>query len=210
MTERHGWTLAVHPLFLAQLGRLRLAAQLKPPAHAEARLLATLNHLVFDRIPADPQCCSHAVNVDGGMLRPGWWAARFSGGRFTLYYQADAAARRIVYAWVADRETMPDPIIRNEAFVLHGHICAVTSAGQITLPEPARDALGLLGGSQIGYRLEGGQCSVHRMPASAIGTRQLPVIPPAATRPPPPSFRQFPVHAIAQRITARRSRRVLQ
>jgi toxin YhaV len=210
MTERHGWILSIHPLFLAQLDRLRLAASPKSTICAEARLLARLHHLIFDRIPADPQSCGHAVTATAGLLRHGWYAARFAGGRFTLYYQADPTARRIVYAWVADRDAMPDATIQNDAFVLHGHICAVTAAGQMTLPQAARDALGLRAGSQIGYWLDGGQFLINRLPAAAIGTRPAAVIQPALPRLTPPSFRHFPVHAVAPQAPAKRPRRVLQ
>ncbi len=57
------------------------------PGHANTKLLAALNELVFQTIPA--------------------FRAKFGNGRFRLFFRYDAGARIIIFAWVNDDTTLP-------------------------------------------------------------------------------------------------------
>lgn len=113
MSEANGWTLLAHPLFLEQVERLTNAverAKRRDPKtwrqSANAKLLAAIHHLAFERIPADP---ARPEFRQGGTLGPDrkhWFRAKFGGNRFRLFFRYSSTARIIVYAWVNDRDTL--------------------------------------------------------------------------------------------------------
>ena len=111
--ERQGWRLFAHPLLLDQLERLLAAvarAKRADPrgwrAKADAKLLAALRSLLFDRIPRDPFASEFRQGNTLGPTNRHWYRAKFGGNRFRLFFRADSRARVIVYAWVNDRDTL--------------------------------------------------------------------------------------------------------
>lgn len=113
MLAAHGWQLYAHPLLLDQLERLIAAvekARAKDPRDyaktASAKVLASLNHLMFDSIPQDPARPEYRQGATLGDSRKHWFRARFGGQRFRLFFRYRADARVIVYAWVNDQDTL--------------------------------------------------------------------------------------------------------
>lgn len=111
--ERHGWSLYAHPLFLNQLERLLAGVERAKKSapdewrrKADARTLAAIRALVFDRIPRDPLSSEFRQGNTLGKEHRHWFRAKFGGGRFRLFFRADSQARVIVYAWVNDRDTL--------------------------------------------------------------------------------------------------------
>ncbi len=113
MLERNGWRLLAHPLLLAQVERLAVAAararQSDPEgwqSNANVKLLAALRELMLERVPRDPL---DPVFRQGNTLGPAhrhWFRAKFGGNRFRLFFRADTRARVVVYVWVNDRDTL--------------------------------------------------------------------------------------------------------
>jgi len=113
MLTINGWTILAHPLFLDQLEKLTGAVQAlkekKPEDYrknANTKLLATLNKLVFEAIPADPMA---TVYRQGSTLGDGykhWFRAKFGNGRFRLFFRYDSNAKVIIFAWVNDETTL--------------------------------------------------------------------------------------------------------
>lgn len=109
--EAFGWTILAHPLFLDQIERLVAAAEaeasgLTGHVGANAKLLAHLLDLAFDKIPRDP---GNAAFRQGGTLgdnRKHWFRGKTGNGRYRLFYRFQSAARIIVYAWVNDENSL--------------------------------------------------------------------------------------------------------
>lgn len=109
----NGWTILAHPLFLDQLEKLTSAVEdlkFKKPgdyqSHANTKLLAALNKLVFETIPTDPTL---SVYRQGATLGPGyrhWFRAKFGNGRFRLFFRYDSSSKVIIFAWVNDDKTL--------------------------------------------------------------------------------------------------------
>ncbi len=108
-----GWSIYIHPLMQGQLDRLSESvarAQRSNPEgwrhHPDARLLAMITELMFERIPRDPLAPNFRQGNTLGPERRHWFRAKFGGSRFRLFYRCDSAAKVIVYAWVNDRNTL--------------------------------------------------------------------------------------------------------
>src|SRR5690606_5687085 len=113
MLTVNGWTILAHPLFLDQLERLVdavAALQAKKPAeyqkHANTKLLAALNKLVFETIPADPAAPVYRQGSTLGPAHRHWFRAKFGNGRFRLFFRYDSTAKVIIFAWVNDETTL--------------------------------------------------------------------------------------------------------
>lgn len=109
----NGWTILAHPLFLDQLEKLTGAVEAlkakRPDQHqksANAKLLAALNKLVFQTIPADPAAAIYRQGSTLGDGRRHWFRAKFGNGRFRLFFRYDTGARIIIFAWVNDETTL--------------------------------------------------------------------------------------------------------
>lgn len=109
--EAFGWTILAHPLFVDQLEKIVAAAEaegLGLTAHVgpNAKLLAHLLDLAFEKIPRDP---GNAAFRHGGTLgdaRKHWFRGKTGNGRYRLFYRFQSAARIIVYAWVNDENSL--------------------------------------------------------------------------------------------------------
>ncbi|SIQ49100.1 toxin YhaV [Rhizobium sp. RU33A] len=113
MNTVKGWIIRAHPLFLDQLERLTLAVEkeaLKKPdafkSGANFKLLAALEKLVFESIPADPTLPVFRQGGTLGSKRKHWFRAKFGNGRFRLFFRYNSTARVLVFAWVNDADTL--------------------------------------------------------------------------------------------------------
>ncbi|OZB19106.1 MAG: toxin [Hyphomonas sp. 34-62-18] len=113
MLTINGWTLLAHPLFLDQLEKLIEAVEAlkakKPDEfqkHANTKLLAALNKLVFETIPADPTITAYRQGSTLGDDHKHWFRAKFGKGRFRLFFRYESKAKVIIFAWVNDETTL--------------------------------------------------------------------------------------------------------
>lgn len=107
----HGWTVFVHPLFLAQIEALVLQVeslkQKDPVGYVKknaSKRLAAIAKLAFDVIPQDP---THPEYRQGGTLGDAhkhWFRAKFF-QQYRLFFRYHAAARVLVFAWVNDDDS---------------------------------------------------------------------------------------------------------
>ncbi|MGE3708528.1 MAG: type II toxin-antitoxin system YhaV family toxin [Hyphomicrobiaceae bacterium] len=113
MLTINGWTILAHPLFLDQLEKLTDAVETlkakKPDEYqrnASTKLLAALNKLVFQTIPADPTATVYRQGSTLGEAHKHWFRAKFGNGRFRLFFRYDSTAKIIIFAWVNDETTL--------------------------------------------------------------------------------------------------------
>jgi toxin YhaV len=109
----NGWTVRAHPLLLDQLERLtasvEILSQKDPEGYqqsANAKLLAALQLLLFDKIPQDPASTSYVQGHTLGTSRRHWFRAKFGGARFRLFFRYSTRAKVIIFAWVNDENTL--------------------------------------------------------------------------------------------------------
>jgi toxin YhaV len=109
----HGWTIRAHPLLLDQLEKLTVAVdelRLRKPDDfqdsANAKLLAALSELIFDKVPLDPSSSSYRQGKTLGTNRKHWFRAKFGNGRFRLFFRYSSSARVIIFAWVNDENSL--------------------------------------------------------------------------------------------------------
>lgn len=113
MMTINGWTILAHPLFLDQLEKLIDAVEAlkarKPDEYqknASTKLLAALNKLVFQTIPADPTATIYRQGSTLGEAHKHWFRAKFGNRRFRLFFRYDSTAKVIIFAWVNDETTL--------------------------------------------------------------------------------------------------------
>lgn len=113
MLTINGWTILAHPLFLDQLEKLTgtvEALKAKKPdecqKNANTKLLAALNKLVFQTVPADPTATAYRQGATLGDAYKHWFRAKFGNGRFRLFFRYDSNAKVIIFAWVNDETTL--------------------------------------------------------------------------------------------------------
>lgn len=107
----HGWTVFVHPLFLAQIEALILQVESlkqKDPAgyvkkNASKRLVA-ITKLAFDVIPQDPTRPEYRQGGTLGDAHKHWFRAKFF-QQYRLFFRYHAAAKVLVFAWVNDDDS---------------------------------------------------------------------------------------------------------
>jgi len=98
----HGWAICFHPLFRAQLAKLRSEVEsikLKTPAkhasHSKTKRLAAIERLVFDLI---------RQGATLGKEYRHWFRAKFF-QQYRLFFRYHAGERVIVFAWITDEQT---------------------------------------------------------------------------------------------------------
>ncbi len=107
----HGWTIFVHPLFLAHLETLAEQVQglkQKDPVgyvkkNATKRLAAIIK-LAFDAIPQDPMRPEYRQGNTLGDDHKHWFRAKFF-QQYRLFFRYHAPSKVIVLAWVNDEDT---------------------------------------------------------------------------------------------------------
>jgi toxin YhaV len=124
--EVNGWTLLLHPLLVAQLEKLTVAAEEETrrtrgggtPATANAKVVAALFELMFRVIPEDPTRAEYRQGATLGERRNHWFRAKFGAGRFRLFFRYLERARVIVYVWVNDQESLRTYGSRTDAYAV--------------------------------------------------------------------------------------------
>lgn len=123
MLTINGWTILAHPLFLDQLEKLTDAVEAlkakKPDEYhrnASTKLLAALNKLVFQTVPADPTATVYRQGSTLGEAHKHWFRAKFGNGRFRLFFRYDSTAKVIIFAWVNDETTLRTYGAKSDAY----------------------------------------------------------------------------------------------
>lgn len=109
---RNGWRLFAHPLFAEPLHRLvekveKLKAQspenyINEPA---AKLLATIEDLIYKHIPSNPEAPQYRQGNTLGTENEHWFRAKFH-RRYRLFFRYSTQHKVIVYAWLNDENTL--------------------------------------------------------------------------------------------------------
>ena len=121
MTSVNGWALYAHPLLTGQLEKLTDAAERERHIPGpNTKLLAALNHLIFEAIPQDPSRPEYRQGATLGSNHKHWFRAKFGNGRYRLFYRYDSQAKVIVYAWVNDASTLRTYGSRTDAYAGFG------------------------------------------------------------------------------------------
>lgn len=125
MLTINGWTILAHPLFLDQLEKLTEtveALKAKKPEdyrkNANTKLLAALNKLVFEAVPADPTATAYRQGSTLGDDYKHWFRAKFGNGRFRLFFRYDSNAKVIIFAWVNDETTLRTYGAKTDAYTV--------------------------------------------------------------------------------------------
>lgn len=107
----HGWTVFVHPLFLAQIEALLLQVeslkQKDPVGYVKknaSKRLAAITKLAFDVIPQDPARPEYRQGGTLGDAHKHWFRAKFF-QQYRLFFRYHAAAKVLVFAWVNDDDS---------------------------------------------------------------------------------------------------------
>lgn len=107
----HGWTVFVHPLFLAQIEALILQVeslkQKDPVGYVKknaSKRLAAITKLAFDVIPQDPTRPEYRQGGTLGDVHKHWFRAKFF-QQYRLFFRYHAAAKVLVFAWVNDDDS---------------------------------------------------------------------------------------------------------
>lgn len=125
MPEIHGWTVRAHPLLLDQLEKLTSSveelARKRPDDYREnanAKLLASLVALIFDKIPRDPSSTAYVQGNTLGTKRRHWFRAKFGNGRFRLFFRYSSQAKVFIFAWVNDENSLRTYGSRTDAYAV--------------------------------------------------------------------------------------------
>ena len=107
----HGWTVFVHPLFIAQIEALILQVeslkQKDPAGYVKknaSKRLAAITKLAFDVIPQDPTRPEYRQGGTLGDAHKHWFRAKFF-QQYRLFFRYHAAAKVLVFAWVNDDDS---------------------------------------------------------------------------------------------------------
>jgi toxin YhaV len=108
----NGWKLYLHPLLHDQLIRLieqvEALAKKNPAAYKEeaaTKLLATINRLIREIIPRDPNAPEFRQGNTLGKDNRHWFRAKFH-RRYRLFYRFATKEKVIIYAWLNDEKTL--------------------------------------------------------------------------------------------------------
>lgn len=111
--ERYnGWLLLAHPHLEDQFSTWQNQAIHVIQADTEGyrsnfkvKRLATLERLMFERIPSDPTSPQWLLGNSLGAENRAWRRAKFL-ERYRLFFRFDSAAKVIIYAWVNDESSL--------------------------------------------------------------------------------------------------------
>lgn len=107
----NGWSIFVHPLFLAQLetltGQVEALRRKDPQSYVKknaTKRLAAIQKLAFEVIPQDPTRPEYRQGGTLGEEYKHWFRAKFF-QQYRLFFRYHAQARIIVLAWVNDEDS---------------------------------------------------------------------------------------------------------
>jgi toxin YhaV len=134
----NGWKFYVHPLFHSQLIRLteqvEALARKNPATYKEeaaSKLLATINRLIRQIIPRDPNGPEFRQGNTLGKDNRHWFRAKFH-QRYRLFYRFATKEKVIIYAWLNDEKTLRKPGSKTDPYsVFRGMLEAGDPPGSI-------------------------------------------------------------------------------
>lgn len=107
----HGWTVFVHPLFLAQIEALVQQVEAFKQKDSvgyvkknASKRLAAITKLAFDVIPQDPARPEYRQGGTLGDDHKHWFRAKFF-QQYRLFFRYHAQSKVIVFVWVNDEDT---------------------------------------------------------------------------------------------------------
>ncbi|HUG41801.1 MAG TPA: type II toxin-antitoxin system YhaV family toxin [Longimicrobiales bacterium] len=126
----NGWTVLGHALFLDQMERLVSAVEAErtedpaAPPSGNAKLLAHLLDLAFEKIPGDPGSSAFRHGGTLGDDRKHWFRGKTGNGRYRLFYRYHSGARIIVLAWVNDEQSLRTYGAETDAYAVFASMLA--------------------------------------------------------------------------------------
>ena len=96
----------VYDGLVAEVARLAAASPVDYVGHPRAKLLARINKIILEEIPADPGHKDYRQGKALGAANKNWFRAKFLKGRFRLFYRFDSSAKVIIYCWINDENTL--------------------------------------------------------------------------------------------------------
>lgn len=109
--EANGWRLFVFSTLENELNALRasvskeLARGKKADQIPAAKRLRSLEFLMFDAIPQNPENKNYLLGNTLGPEFKQWRRAKFS-GQYRLFFRFDSRLRVIIYCWVNNEQTL--------------------------------------------------------------------------------------------------------
>ena len=110
--QANGWALYLHPLFRQQLEKLTSRVERLQAADPEGyrdqpatKLLASIDRLMREVIPADPGARAFRQGNTLGADNRHWFRAKFH-ERYRLFYRFSTKEKVLIYAWVNDDSTL--------------------------------------------------------------------------------------------------------
>ncbi len=121
----NGWRLYMYPAFkavydglVAEVGRLAAASPDDYVSHPKTKLLARINRIILDEIPADPGHKDYRQGKALGAANKNWFRAKFLKGRFRLFYRYDSSSKLIIYCWINDENTLRKEGARTDPYAV--------------------------------------------------------------------------------------------
>jgi toxin YhaV len=123
--ERYnGWLLLAHPELEDQLSKLTtdvVRLQTRDPSgyqsSSKAKRLATLEKLIFEVIPSNPEAKLWLLGNSLGKTNRAWRRAVFL-QQYRLFFRFDSRAKILVYGWVNDERTLRAYGSRTDAYAV--------------------------------------------------------------------------------------------
>jgi toxin YhaV len=122
---RNGWALFLYPAFqtvydglVTEVARLAAENPADYTAHPKTKLLARINTLILDEIPADPGHKDYRQGTKLGREHKNWFRAKFLKNRFRLFFRFDSVQKVIIYCWVNDENTLRKDGARTDPYAV--------------------------------------------------------------------------------------------
>ena len=110
---RNGWRLFTHLTFktvydglVADVDRLAAKNPTDYTSHPKAKLLARINTLILEEIPADPNHKDYRQSTKLRDQYKNWFRVKFLKNRFRLFFRFDSTSKIIIYCWVNDENSL--------------------------------------------------------------------------------------------------------
>lgn len=109
---KNGWNIFFHPCLESQLtllnagvSKLRKKDPVGYKKKSKAKLLAAINHLMFEKIPQDPALPEYRQGETLGTQNKHWFRAKFF-QQYRLFFRFDSNSKIIIFAWVNNEKTL--------------------------------------------------------------------------------------------------------